>query len=56
MVLTKTSRLRGALGTPAGSLVVAGGVVGDPAGMVGDPDASLTFAGNFDAALVRITP
>jgi hypothetical protein len=53
---TKTSRLRGTLGTPAGSLVSAGGTVGDPAGVVGDPNASLTFAGNFDAALVRIAP
>jgi uncharacterized delta-60 repeat protein len=53
---TKTSRLRGTLGTPAGSLAVASGALGDPAGVVGDPNASLTFAGNFDAALVRITP
>jgi hypothetical protein len=44
------------LGTPAGSLAGAGGIVGDLAGVVGDPNASLTFAGSFDAALVRITP
>ena len=53
---TRTSRLRGSLGTPAASLVDASGVVGDPGGVVGEPNGSTTFAGGFDAALVRITP
>ena len=50
----KTSRLRGTLATPAVPRGVAAGAVGDPAGMVGTPNGSLTFAGGFDAALVTI--
>lgn len=50
----KTSRLRGTLATPAVPLSVAAGAVGDPAGVAGTPNGSLTFAGGFDAALVTI--
>jgi uncharacterized delta-60 repeat protein len=53
---TRTSRLRGILGTPAGTLAGAGGNVVDPGGVVDTPNGSLTYAGDFDAALVRITP
>ena len=53
---TKTSKLKGSLATPVVALVDAAGTVGDPAGVVSTPDGSLTFAGGFDAALVRITP
>jgi hypothetical protein len=53
---TKTSRLRGSLATPEVSLVDASGLVADPAGVVSTPNGSLTFAGGFDAALVRIAP
>lgn len=52
----KTTRLRGTLATPAIPLVDAVGTIADPAGVVGTPNGSLTFAGDFDAALVRITP
>jgi hypothetical protein len=53
---TRTSRLRGSVGVPAVVLVDASGTVSDPAGTVGTPNGSLTFAGGFDAALVKIMP
>jgi hypothetical protein len=53
---TKVSRPRGTLGVAVASLADAGGVVSDPAGAVGTPDGSTTFAGDFDAALVRVAP
>jgi uncharacterized delta-60 repeat protein len=53
---TKASRPRGSLTIPSGSLTDAGGAVSDPAGVVGTPNGSTTFAGSFEAALVRIAP
>jgi uncharacterized delta-60 repeat protein len=53
---TKTSRLRGTLTIPTTTLVDVVGTVAEPAGVVTTPDGSLTYAGSFDAALVRITP
>lgn len=53
---TKVSKPRGSLTTPGGSLTDPDGVVVDPGGTVGTPNGSTTFAGSFDAALVRIAP
>jgi len=52
----KIVKPRGTLTTPAGSLLDGGGTVSDPGGVVSVPNGSLTFAGSFDAALVRIAP
>ena len=52
----KVSRPRGALSVPVGSLVDVAGTVSDPGGSVSVPNGTTTYAGSFDAALVRITP
>jgi uncharacterized delta-60 repeat protein len=51
-----TSRLRGIQGTPSGVTTDVAGNFVDPAGVVTTPDGSLTYAGDFDAALLRILP
>jgi hypothetical protein len=53
---SRTSRLRGTLGTPAITLVDAPGTVADPGGTLVTPAGSTTLAGGFEAALVRIAP
>jgi hypothetical protein len=42
--------------TPANPLVDATGTVADPGGTTATPAGSTTFAGGFDAALVRMAP
>jgi uncharacterized delta-60 repeat protein len=53
---SRTSRLKGTLGTPTGVTTDVLGTFVDPAGVVGTPNGSLTYAGGFDAALLRILP
>jgi uncharacterized delta-60 repeat protein len=53
---TRLSRMRGTVATPANPLVDATGTVADPGGTTATPAGSTTFAGGFDAALVRMAP
>jgi hypothetical protein len=53
---SKTSRARGILTPSATPLADAAGLLSDAGGIVATPPGSTTFAGDFDAALVRITP
>jgi hypothetical protein len=53
---SKTSRARGTLRTPDGAVNDAGGTAVDAGGTLGTPAGSTTYAGSFDAALVRIAP
>lgn len=53
---SRTSRLKGTVGTHAGVTTDVVGTFADPAGVVGTPNGSLTYAGGFDAALLRILP
>jgi uncharacterized delta-60 repeat protein len=52
----RMSRLRGTVATPANRLVEATGTTADPGGTTATPAGGTTFAGGFDAALVRIAP
>ena len=52
----RTSRARLTVSTPATPLVDAAGIVVDPAGVAETPNGTTTYAGGFDAALVRIRP
>jgi len=52
----KVSRPHGSLSVAVGSLVDVAGTVSDPGGSVSVPNGTTTYAGSFDAALVRITP
>jgi uncharacterized delta-60 repeat protein len=51
-----TSRARLSVATPTLVLVDASGVASDPGGIVETPAGSTTYAGSFDAALVRFAP
>ena len=53
---TRTSRARLSVTTPASPLVSASGVASDPGGVVETPAGSTTYAGGFEAALVRVAP
>jgi len=53
---SKTSRARGVVTPSAPPLADAAGALADAGGVVATPPGSTTFAGGFDAALVRITP
>ena len=53
---SRASRLRGTLGIPTGVTTDVTGSLADPGGVVGTPNGSLTYAGDFDAALLRILP
>jgi hypothetical protein len=53
---SKTSRARGVLTVSTTPLADAGGTLADAGGVAATPAGSTTYAGGFDAALVRITP
>lgn len=53
---TRTSRARLSVTAPALALVAAAGVASDPLGVVETPAGSTTYAGGFEAALVRVRP
>jgi len=53
---TRTSKPRETVSTPTAALLDAAGTLTDPAGLVGTPNGSTTFAGEFDAGLVRMAP
>lgn len=53
---THTSKAKLSVSTPVIALVDASGVLADPAGVVETPTGSTTYAGSFDAALVRVRP
>jgi uncharacterized delta-60 repeat protein len=53
---THTSRAKLTVSTPGLSLVDASGVASDPGGLIETPAGSTTYAGSFEAALVRIAP
>ena len=50
----KLSAARGTLATPAGVLDIVAGIVADPGLGASTPDGTPEYAGNFEAALVRI--
>ena len=52
----RLSRARGNVGTPATPLANVAGAFADAGGVVSTPAGSTTYAGSFDAALVRIAP
>jgi len=53
---TRTTRPKATVSTPTAALVDATGTVADPAGTVATPTGGMSFAGGFDAALVRMAP
>jgi uncharacterized delta-60 repeat protein len=53
---THASKAKLSVTTPANSLVAASGVAADPLGIVETPAGSTTYAGGFEAALVRVRP
>lgn len=53
---SKTSRLRGSVANPAGSLTDVAGIVSDPGGTAPIANGTTGYVAGFDAALVRITP
>jgi len=53
---THTAKLKISVSSPLTALVNAAGVVSDAGGVVATPAGSTTYAGGFDAVLVRITP
>ena len=53
---TRIQRPRGSIVTSTGTMTNLAGTVATPAGTVATPNSSLTFAGGFDAALIRVLP
>ena len=49
----KMPAARGTPGIPVGALADATGVAADPQGVIIVPAGSTTYAGNFEAALIR---
>jgi uncharacterized delta-60 repeat protein len=53
---TRTTKPKETVSIPTAGLVDAAGTVADPGGTVATPNGGTTFAGGFDAALVRMAP
>jgi hypothetical protein len=51
-----TARLRGSVAAANGATTDVPGTLADPAGVVDTPSGSLTYAGGFDAVLLKIQP